>query len=215
MVYFHLIFDLSELYGFNAGIYSPFNHIIGELSAIIFIFISGVSSIFSKSNVKRGLRLFFIAMLLTLITYVFARDMTIKFGILHFLSICMIIYPLLNKLNPFYKIIFSVILILAGFYTRSVNSTNDMLFFLGIHNSSFSSGDYYPLIPWLGLYLFGCSFGKLIYSEKKSVFKTNLNQNILTYAGKHSLVIYILHQPIIILFIEIFMQLFYTATPSS
>jgi uncharacterized membrane protein len=73
----------------------------------------------------------------------------------------------------------------------------------GIHSPAFWSVDYTPLFPWFGMVLVGLGAGEYLYAGGVRQFSIRpLPEYIsrpLTFLGRHSLVIYLLHQPVIIL----------------
>jgi uncharacterized membrane protein len=58
-----------------------------------------------------------------------------------------------------------------------------------------SPNDYVAIFPWIGVVLFGIAIGHVLKSGFDPVAKWNI-PNKLTLLGRHSLVVYILHQPI-------------------
>ena len=62
--------------------------------------------------------------------------------------------------------------------------------------------DYFPIFPWFGLYLIGMSMGSIFYPGGKR--KGELKPPhipvvpVICFAGRHSLLIYLIHQPIIV-----------------
>jgi len=201
MVYFHLIFDLKDIYGYNIDYTKGFNAFTGRAAGTLFILISGISCTFSRSNIKRGLKILALAMLITLATYFYNIDMTIKFGVLHFLGVSILLYSLLEKININLLVIIGTIIFILGNMVKNVTTDFDYFFVLGITSNNFISADYYPLIPWLGVFIYGIVIGKLLYKDKKSVFRFSINNNIISWVGKHTLSIYIIHQPLIIIII--------------
>lgn len=206
MVVFHIVFDLSDLYNFPI----PYEHgefyFVGKAAAILFMLIAGISCFFSRNNVKRGIRVFAAAMAITLVTYIFMPDLTIKFGILHFLGICMILYPLLKRLNRYYLLAGGVLAIAAGIYMSRIIMPFNFLFPIGLTGNNFTSGDYYPLLPWIGVFMFGIAAGKIFYPQKKSLFKFQAVENPVSFMGRHSLLIYVIHQPIILLVLKMLVR---------
>lgn len=199
MVYYHILFDLSEffhqkLFSVNSGI----NPYIGKASALLFIVISGISSSLSDHNIKRGKRIIAAALLITFVTHVAGRGYGIKFGILHLLGVCILFCGLLKRLPTLILALLGTLFIAMGPSVSSFSPNNDLLFFLGIRSSRFVSWDFYPLIPWSGFFLYGIFFGKLLYSPKKSLIKLQFPDNPVNTVGQHTLVIYLLHQPIIL-----------------
>jgi uncharacterized membrane protein len=73
----------------------------------------------------------------------------------------------------------------------------------GIYSPAFWSVDYTPLFPWFGMVLIGLGVGEYLYSGGVRQFPIRpLPDYItrpLTFLGRHSLVIYLVHQPVIIL----------------
>ncbi len=74
---------------------------------------------------------------------------------------------------------------------------------LGIHSAAFWSVDYTPLFPWFGVVLVGMGIGEFLYGEGIRHFTAPRFPEFLvqplSFLGRHSLVIYLIHQPIIIL----------------
>jgi uncharacterized membrane protein len=68
----------------------------------------------------------------------------------------------------------------------------------GIHSPFYSSFDYFPLFPWFGIFLAGASLGKSVYASKRSLIRRRLPVTFVNFAGRHSLLIYIVHQPVIL-----------------
>lgn len=204
MIYFHIVFDMKELYGYAVNYASGFNYFAGKIAGILFILLAGLSSNLSRSNMKRGLRILVIALAITIFTYFYNPDYVIVFGILHFLAACiLLLFPAFKKLHPALLMLVGTAIIIAGSFINKINAPFDYLFFLGITSKNFVSSDYYPLLPWSGLFLYGMALGKTLYAEKQSIFNFELKNNIISIAGRHTLLVYVLHQPLIIAALEL------------
>jgi uncharacterized membrane protein len=197
MIYFHTVYDLKEFYYWPISYETGINFYIGKLSAILFILISGVSTHLSKNTVKRGLRVLLYAMVLTVVSHLFNPYYGVKFGILHFLGLSMIISPLFKNINKYLQIIIGIVIISFGDFMVHISTPYTFLFPLGIMGPGFLSSDYYPLIPWLGVFLIGMSLGKFLYTNKRSLFSFTLEDNLISKAGQNTLIIYLIHQPTI------------------
>jgi uncharacterized membrane protein len=74
---------------------------------------------------------------------------------------------------------------------------SDWLLPFGLHSPTFSAFDYFPLIPWLGVFLVGAALGKSVYASRRSLLPWRMPRTFVNFAGRHSLLIYIAHQPVI------------------
>lgn len=208
MVYFHLIYDLDQFFNNTVSIESPFNAYTGKAAGLLFIFTAGIGTYLSRNNLKRGLKLFGIAIIITIASYIYSPDEIIMFGILHFFAACILLYPLFRKLNPAALFVLGVLIYLLKTPAGKINMPFNYLFPLGLINQSFASSDYYPLIPYLGIFIFGVAIGKILYKEKTSIFKFQPPKNFINFAGRHTLAIYLLHQPIILIVLELIKRIY-------
>ena len=97
MVLHHFLYDLCEFLGAPWWLFTnPVFDVLHYFFAGLFIFLSGISSDFSRSNLKRGAKAMALALGITLVTYF--MDMTIVFGVLHLLASCMLLFGLTRKL---------------------------------------------------------------------------------------------------------------------
>jgi uncharacterized membrane protein len=196
----------------------------------LFILICGVCTQFSKSNFSRGAKLLLIALAVTLTTNLVLPAQKIIFGILHLLACCLIFYgisrPLTDKINIFFGIFISVLLYFltfsisdlfiglpfykqVGFYLPNHLSENEFLFPFGIFTRNFHSADYFPLFPWMFVFFFGVFIGRLFIKYK--LFKKWMYKNYIPFfslAGRWSLPIYLIHQPVIYLILQLFTNKF-------
>lgn len=204
MTIFHALVDIRDFFGLaDVRYFEPPLMYIGRASAILFIFISGVSCRFSRNNIKRGVIVFLCGMVVTAATFIYVRELYIRFGILHFLGAAMILAGLLERVlkNDKFERIFlwtaAPLSLLIGFVFSRMTTNLPFLFFLGILTPQFISYDFYPIFPWIGIYLVGYAAGKIVVRnrEKLSSYRANAPARALGALGKKSLIYYILHQP--------------------
>lgn len=198
MIYFHIIFDMKDIFGYNVEYSKGFNYLTGRVAGILFILISGVSCTLSNNNIKRALKILTIAVTITIATHLYDVELGVKFGVLHFLGFSIMIYPFLNKLNEYLLAMLGTVILIFGNYVSKLNPGTDYLFIFGITSEKFVSSDFYPLIPWLGIFIYGIILGKIFYKDKTSVFNLQLKNNIVSWLGRNTLIVYIIHQPIIL-----------------
>lgn len=205
MILFHLLYNLAVFYGIQIDYKTGAIYLMGKLAAILFILVAGVCSHFSKNNLRRGIALLCWGFVIFLITPLVLPGANIVFGILHFLGVCMIIYPLFKGINNTILTILGISIILTGLYTPDITTTSDWLAPLGLRSSNFSSADYFPLMPWLGVYLLGILLGRTYLYRKEPLIKIDLSGFPLVLLGRNSLIIYLTHQPLLLLLLHIIM----------
>ncbi|NLP14431.1 MAG: DUF1624 domain-containing protein [Clostridium sp.] len=205
LIILHTIFDLEFFYNIPLGYNTGFIYIFGRIVATSFILISGISTVFSRNSFKRGMIVLSTALFVTLATYFFDNEYFVIFGILHLLGICIMVSPLLKKLSYTWLFILSILLALSYLVIPYVKTTHNFFFIFGIHNGEISSSDYYPILPWAWVFVLGIALGKILYREKKSIFKFSVKENPLNFLGRYSLWIYVIHQPVILLLLTVIM----------
>jgi len=197
MILFHLIVDLKDFYFYNVDYFRGFWYVEGKLSAILFMFLCGISSTFSSRSTNHGIKVFTWAMVLTAVTYFYNSDFYIRFGILHFLGISLLTASFVQRLAINWLFLLSVSSITIGLVFAEHFVTSPYLFPLGLQSATFTSLDFYPLFPWYGVFLAGITAGKTVYASKKSLLALHPPQTI-TWLGRQSLAIYLIHQPILL-----------------
>ena len=227
MVVYHAMYDLKYLFGADVPIFfDSWFDVIRDIFAGTFIFISGTVCRYSSNNLKRGAQCFFIGMIMTFVMPFFTSG-TIYFGILHFLGISMILFGLGQKLFDLLpSVVGLTVSILLFILTMNVGLTVangavttgyigiphlfqihlpieaynvGVLFPLGLHDLSFSSSDYFPMLPWFFLFIAGSYFG--IFAKNGSLPKFCYPTHIkwLAAVGRYTIWIYVLHQPVLYL----------------
>ncbi len=208
MVVYHVMYDLSNFAGIAISYYKPPLNLIGRFSALVFIFLSGISSGLGSKSLKRGALVFSCGMLITLVTFIFIRDSFVVFGILHLLGICMMLSAFMKKLPMWMLVFITAISAAAGVYFNRLIVETCVLLPIGIINEGFTSIDYYPLFPYISVFMAGMIYYRIFYNKKKSIFNLEPKNDIIERLSRRSLLIYLIHQPVIlgILYIVIFIR---------
>ncbi len=206
MFYCHIVYDLVYLFGIiptvnDGGLFLWTTRYTG----ILFITLSGISATLGKRPVKRGLTVFGGGMLVTIATYFmykvgFAdKGLLIYFGILHCIGICMLLWPVFRKLPYWVLIPLGLAVICMADLVSGIYKDTFLLLPFGIYPPDFQSSDYFPLLPCFGYFLIGGSLGQVLYKNKKSLLPEPrfFPFNALCFMGRHSLIIYLAHQPIL------------------
>lgn len=207
MIFFHLLFDLKEIYGYPVNYNQGLFYVIGKISAIMFIMISAVSSSLSSNNLRRAVKMLLVAAVITIVTHLYDPVFGVKFGIIHFLGLSTLLYPIFRNLNKYLLILLGILMVSFGLYLDKIPAKTNYLFLFNLTGAGWSSADYYPLLPWFGVFLFGISLGKTLYPDKKSLFECANRAGILALLGRHTLLLYLVHQPLLIVIIAVFRKI--------
>ena len=201
MVLHHFLYDLCAFLGAPWWLFTnPVFDVLHYFFAGLFIFLSGISSDFSRSNLKRGAKAMALALGITLVTYF--MDMTIVFGVLHLLASCMLLFGLTRKLWEALPAWVLPVLCLALIFLTApcadgVTTQTPQLWLFGFTTPDFASADYFPLLPHLFMFLAGTFIGIYAANGRFPTFTYRRRSRALCFLGRHALVIYIAHQPII------------------
>lgn len=214
MILIHLIYDVVNLYGFIHWPYPVWYSLFKNNYGALFLLISGVSVTLGRRSLRRGLQVFAGGMVVSLVTVAMyfagmaGKGIIIYFGVLHCLGVCMLLWPVFRRLSPRALLAVGIGLALVGWYLRGKTWNLSLLLPLGFVFPGFSSSDYFPLMPNFGYFLLGAAFGKAFYAEKKSLLpRVDAGHPLirsLCWMGRNSLMIYLLHQPILAAGCEIY-----------
>ena len=197
----HLIFDLQSFFGILTDM-PDFYVFIQNNGGILFILLSGICVTLGKHHIKRGLLVAAGALAVTLVTCVFLDDsFSIYFGILHLIAVCMLTYGLYRRLHHVFALVIGTSIVIVGYWFETFFVTNEFLFPLGLTTPGFMSADYFPIFPFLGFFMIGTFLGKTVYRKKETLFPKVNEENViikgLSWCGKNSFFIYLLHQPLL------------------
>lgn len=216
MTIYHTMFDVMILSDLNFSVFNIPCYVFQQTIGWGFIFLSGICRAIGKKHLKRGLTVLLTGALISLVTYIFVPAMAINFGILVLLGSSMIIMIPIEKLlrkdsyAPFAFFISMILFMLfrnapygnLGFEKLVFIKLPDFLYqnyftaYLGFPPDSFSSGDYYPMIPWFFLYMCGYFVWKYFGNKEWIQKYLFIKIPVLSFLGRHSLIVYLLHQPL-------------------
>ena len=212
----HFLFDLSFFGGLSLTL-PAWYVFLQEYGGAIFVVLSGICVTLGSKSVRRGLIVFACGMLITAVTYGMYRlgisgaDVVVKFGVLHLLGVCMLVYPAFKKLPPAMLTVLGLVIAITGYAIRGIIVPQHWLFPLGLTYEGFTSSDYFPLFPQLGYFLIGAAIGKTAYREKQTFLPGSFQKTgiarFFCWCGRQSLFIYLLHQPIVYGLLELVLLL--------
>ena len=217
MIIFHVAFDMAYFGIVNLGVHTAPWRALAVCTASLFLLLVGISLTLSSARaqktlkrrdfllkyLRRGAGIMGLGFLLTLLTLILVPKEPILFGILHLIGFSVILSTLFIRYT-WVNFFAGLGAIFVGWRIEGIPGPSCLLW-LGVHPPGFTSLDYTPVFPWIGAVLIGVWLGHLIYPGGQRRSGLSIPQlpckDVLCYAGRHSLVIYLLHQPVIILII--------------
>ena len=206
MTWVHLVFDLVNF--FDAASFQlsdPFK-LLMAWGGVVFVLLSGCCATLGRHPVRRGLQVLACGLLVSAVTLGlsdagFGQGVAVYFGVLHCLGCCMILWAFLQKIPRAGMAAMSIAAIAVGLRLSRESFSFPWLLPLGFMPRRFVTADYFPLLPHLGFFLLGAMLGERLYRARKSLlpdaWENKGASRFLTFCGRHSLMIYLLHQPVI------------------
>ena len=218
MIAFHGLWNMVYLFGVKADWYrgTP-GYIWQQWICWTFILLSGFCWNLGRQHLKRGLTVFGGGAVVSAVTVLVMPESRILFGVLTCLGSCMLLLipleKLLRKVSTRGGLVVSFLLFILlrnvssgslGFEGWEICPLPAMLYrnlltaYLGFPAPGFFSTDYFPLIPWFFLFATGYFLYRLL--EEKGLNQRLFARGqvpVLNWMGRHSLLIYLLHQPIL------------------
>jgi len=215
MVIYHLMYDLYYFGVTDAIFTDPFWFYFQRVTASTFIALVGVSlalraqqieakgkAVTFKPFLRRGLVILGWGLLITLVTRIaLGAEMAIRFGILHFIGVSVILaYPFLRR--RWFNLGLGLTLLVAGKIVQQITVPGPRLIWLGLEPADHLYVDYFPLLPWFSVVLIGIWLGNTAYNDATRRFRLpDWQAPALTFPlgwlGRHSLTIYLVHQPLL------------------
>ncbi|MDO4921240.1 MAG: heparan-alpha-glucosaminide N-acetyltransferase domain-containing protein [Phascolarctobacterium sp.] len=215
VVLYHFLYDLNIVFGLNpAWVKLPLVQFWQEGTCCLFIMVSGfVWRLGKASCLRRGLQLNLLGLGITLLTFAVAPSQLILFGMLNFMGCAaLLMLPLsgqADNLPPLFGMALSLMAFvffhdvaegavgLGALWSVALPEAwyeSKILLPLGLPYAGFYSSDYFPLLPWFGMF----AFGYYLYAycrERGALERLAVGETpLLSWAGRHTLKIYLLHQ---------------------
>ncbi|MEP0518709.1 MAG: heparan-alpha-glucosaminide N-acetyltransferase [Hyphomicrobiales bacterium] len=172
-----------------------------------FIFLAGVSFVLAdragqdkKSRWRRILKIAIAATAVSIVTYSIFPDSFVYFGILHHIALASLLaWPLLRLNSVFLAVVAVGLVLVHETYVLPFSQTR-WLAWIGLSENVPPANDYVPLLPWFAVFVTGLAVGQTL-TLQATVLKVLSNSyrwfKPLVWMGKRSLIIYLLHQPIL------------------
>lgn len=202
MVLFHLSYDLNNFHFIHIDIYEGYSwHAFRNVIIFLFMITVGISLYIAneqlfhlKKNLYRLIKLFLVSLLITLVSYLLYPTTWIYFGIIHLIFVSSLLalpfvkYPTLSLVIGLFWI----------FAYLAFDANMDWLFTWskGVLHLPDRTQDIAHLFPWLGVVFIGIFVGSKKWFDLD--MKANAFTTPLSFLGRHALLIYLIHQPILV-----------------
>lgn len=215
MVFYHACWDLVALFGVELNWYFDWpGRLWQKMICCGFILLSGFCAPLGRHGLKRGVQVFSAGALVTAVTMLFMPQERVLFGVLTLLGTAMMLTalcrPVLERINPAVGLAGMAVLygLTSGLAERHFGLgkwqwnvppqlyANDLTAFFGFPQDGFWSTDYFPLMPWLFLFWAGCFLHWLIGKRWMEWLRNSVCAP-LGWLGRRSLLLYLLHQPVV------------------
>lgn len=224
MIVYHCSWNLVYIYGVKWPWYHGTGAYVWQQSICwTFILLSGFCWSMGRQHIKRGLLVFGGGLLVTAVTIAVMPQNRVVFGVLTCIGSCMLLMIPLEKLFrklPAEAGLAAGIALFA--LTRNINRgflgfeswnlvalpsnlyRNLLTAYIGVPQGAFFSTDYFSLIPWFFLFMTGY-FLYRIFRKTSWLDGAIFGKRIpfFDWLGKHSLLVYLLHQPILYVVLEL------------
>jgi uncharacterized membrane protein len=207
VVVFHLVWDL-EFAGFISGVaFHPVWLLFGRVLAGTFMFLVGFSLVLAHgSNFRfaafaRRLGIITVAAIaVTIATFLAFPDSFVFFGILHSIAVATLIGTAFLYLPVSASLLAGATIMALPWFVASSSFDTRWMAWIGFFANAPASNDLVPVFPWAGLTLLGVASGRFHYSSRIRTASEiprvrNLFSQWLAWMGRHSLPIYLAHQP--------------------
>ena len=216
MIAYHLLYNIYCVFGVWPEFYQSAAAVIWErFICVTFIVVSGMAINFSRRGYRRGIIISLCGIIVTVVTVIFIPEQMIMYGILTFLGFAMLVTfalrDILGQVKPaigaavsfaLFALSYGVPFGYLGFFSVPIVTLPETMYryrwlaFLGFRNEAFFSADYFPILPWIFLFVFGFYLWRLIAEHDLDRFFYK-KIPVLDFFGRHSLIIYMIHQPIL------------------
>jgi uncharacterized membrane protein len=209
MVVYHTAFDLYSNRLIAADVVDDLGwKALARTTAATFLLLVGIGLTLSVRNgfdLRRYLRRLGLiaggAVLVSLATWWFDPGTFVFFGVLHEIAVASVLaLPFLWLPDIVAAAAGAAVIALPFFFTHALFDA-PALWWVGLSTSPPVTVDYVPIFPWFGVVLLGVVIGRLVLRYAAAIARFQ-PQNVLlrglAFSGRHTLLIYLVHQPLIV-----------------
>ncbi|WP_324716701.1 heparan-alpha-glucosaminide N-acetyltransferase [Carboxydochorda subterranea] len=218
MVAYHFMWDLNFFGLSSVDVTRGAWRVVARAGAAIFLLLVGVSLNLAASRRPspayerqwraRGLKLWGWALLISVVTRQALGEWFVLFGILHLIGTALLLAPLLWRWRHLSAVL-GAAMIAGGQVARHIPVSGPWLVPLGLAPAGYQTVDYFPVLPWLGVVVAGLYLGQRLDLVGRWLAAHGRAPLLLVASppvwlrpacsmGRHSLAIYLLHQPLLL-----------------
>lgn len=217
MIVYHTMWDIVYLFGVSVPWFkTDMGFLFQQSICWSFVLISGFCWHLGKKKIKRSVIVLACSLVLTAVTAIVMPEQIILHGVLSLIGTAMLVtIPLdkiFKKVHQLWGIVISFLLFLLTYDINNgfVGIAGHKLFelpeslylntataFFGFPHDTFYSSDYVPILPWIFVFFIGYFIYALLERKNKLKFLSKFTCKPIEFVGRHSLEIYMAHQPII------------------
>ena len=218
MILYHALWDICYLGLAPQSLISSNAAAVWQLTICCsFILLSGYCFPMGSRKIRHGIVIMGWGVAITVVTCTFVPQTSDIFGVLWLLGICALIACLLHhcfeELTPPLSAVWAIVCLIgfSGFYrvgTGYLDLVHPVklprglyhglfMSLIGFRDPEFFSVDYFPLLPWAFLYFTGYFLNRMTAGNEKLKKALTPGLPFFSFIGRHSLVIYLVHQPVV------------------
>lgn len=212
MASYHFMWDLAD-FGYLDPTFpsTGWPKIYARSIASTFLFLAGLSLVLAHRNGirwrpfwKRFFAIAASALLVTAVFYVAMPRGLVFFGILHAIAAASLVGLLFLRVNPILIVVAAIAAAVAPQYLQSEAFNHPIFWWTGLSTQTRPSFDYVPLLPWLCPFLLGIAAGRTdsliawLRQNASGELPEKSLRSRFAFLGRHSLVFYLVHQPVLI-----------------
>jgi uncharacterized membrane protein len=206
MIVYHFCFDLRYFGVIRADFeHDPFWLTARTLILSSFLLLAGVSLVLADRSGTTAVQFWrrvgeiaACALVVSVASYLMFPTTFIWFGVLHAIAITLVLArPFVRE--PIVALVVGMAMIVVGASFSHPLFDRFSLGWIGFMTSKPYTEDYVPLFPWAGVLFCGIAAGHaLVRNRFALVASLGRSPRWLTWAGRHTLAIYMVHQPVLI-----------------
>ncbi|MEP7182240.1 MAG: heparan-alpha-glucosaminide N-acetyltransferase [Betaproteobacteria bacterium] len=214
MFVYHFCFDLRHFHALGADFeHDPFWLGFRALIVTSFMLLVGVSLVLAAEAQatpgrfwKRTAVIAACAIAVSAGSYLMFPATFIWFGILHCIAVTSVLARPLAR-QPGFALALGAAIVVAGFFGEHPAFDARALSWIGFVTHKPATEDYVPLAPWAGFVLVGIAVGQaLVRTKFRALAPLAAAPRWLPFLGRHSLAVYMVHQPVLLGVLWLFLR---------